>query len=196
MDQALVQARISRGLAKAALIVGAAFTQYRPTGTMDPLLDGSAIGTVFSAVDASASLALESPVAPGHPFAHLIADTSLLQSGDYLVGSDIYFVSRIEPLRPAWCVLCNVTLSILDTAQSTTAGTNSYGGVTSAGNTLLARGWPMSMLGKTRGEQDVTKLPSDTRAAFFEGAHARHTRSHARAGALPPRTPLRRSTRS
>ena len=40
--------------------------------------------------------------------------------------------------------------------------------MTSASNTLLASAWPMSILAKTRSEQDVTKLPSDTRSAFFE----------------------------
>ena len=168
MDQTHIQAHISKGLAKAASIIGTGLTQYRPVTTMDPILAGSAIGTVMCAVDVNATFTFASPVPPEHPFTFLLADPGLLQAGDYLVGTDTYFVSRIEPLQPAWCVLCNMTLDILDTAQSSSAGSNSYGGVTSANNTLLARGWPMSMLAKTRGEQDVTKLPSDTRSAFFE----------------------------
>lgn len=169
MDQARIQLRIAKGLAKAASIVGTSFVQYRPATALDPLLAGSSIRTMPCAVDINASLTLASPVPPGHPFTLLLADPTLLQPGDYLVGSaDTYFVSRIQPLQPAWCVLCNIVFNILDTAQTTTAGTNSYGGVTSASNTLLARAWPMGMFAKTRGEQDVTKLPSDTRSAFFE----------------------------
>jgi hypothetical protein len=168
MDQAQIQLQISKGLAKAASIIGTGLTQYRPTTPLDPLLAGSAIGVVNCAIDTETGLTFQAPAPPGHPFALLLADPGLLQAGDYLVGIDTYFVSRIEPLQPAWCVLCNMTLDILDTSQSSSAGTNSYGGATSANDTLLARGWPMSMLAKTRGEQDVTKLPSDTRSAFFE----------------------------
>ena len=168
MEQASVQGHISKGLAKAAAVLGTNSTQYRPTKSMDPLLVGSAIGTLACAFDFSPGLDLTISTPPGHPFVRLIADPDQVQPGDYLVGSATYFVSRAEALQPAWCVLCNMVLNVLDTAQTTAAGTNSYGGVTSTGDTLLARGWPMSMLAKTRGEQDVTKLPSDTRSAFFE----------------------------
>ncbi len=168
MDQAAVQTHIARGLAKAASIVGATFTQYRATSPMNPLASSNVIATLPCAMDVDASLSLASATPPDHPFAHLIADPGQLQAGDYLVGSATYFVSRVEVLQPTWCVLCNMTFNILDTAQATAAGTNSYGGMTSASNTLLAQAWPMSILAKTRSEQDVTKLPSDTRSAFFE----------------------------
>ena len=168
MDQATVQAHIGRGLGKAASIVGADFTLYRPTSSMSPLASGNMVSTLRCATDMDSSLRLASATPPGHPFVHLIADPGSLRSGDYLVGSETYFVSRVEVLQPAWCVLCNMTFDILDTAQTTAAGTNSYGGMTSASNTLLASAWPMSILAKTRSEQDVTKLPSDTRSAFFE----------------------------
>lgn len=168
MNQTIIQARIGYGLAKAASIVGASFAQYRPTGASNPLLAGSSINTLPCAMDHNPSLTLAAPVPPGHPFAILLADPGQVQPGDYLVGSDTYFISRIQPLQPAWCVLCNMTMNVLDTAQATAAGTNAYGGVSTATNTMLASGWPMSVLAKTRGEQDVTKLPSDTRAAFYE----------------------------
>ena len=168
MNQATIQTRISRGLAKAASILGQPFAQYRPLTSFDPLLTGSAIATLFCAFDYGPDLTLIKPTPADHPFAMLIADPGSVELGDYISGEDTYFVSRVEPLRPAWCVLCNMTMNVLDTAQTTTAGTNSYGGVTSATNTILASGWPMSVLSKTRGAQDITKLPSDTRSAFFE----------------------------
>ncbi|WP_428394149.1 hypothetical protein [Lichenicoccus sp.] len=167
VDQATVQVHVAGGLGKAASILGAELAQYRPTAPMDPLAAGNSMGGVFCAVD-NPGLAFASPVPPDHPFSILLADPRRLLVGDYLVGEDTYFVSRIQPLQPAWCVLCNMTLDILDTTQPTSAGTNAYGGVTSGTNTLLARGWPMSVLSKTRGETDVTKLPSDTRSAFFQ----------------------------
>ena len=167
MDQALVQMHVARGLGKAASILGANFAQYRPTAPLDPLLGGSSIGSLLCAFD-NPGLTLALPIAPDNPYAILLADPGDVVVGDYLVGDDTYFVSRVQALQPAWCVLCNMTLDILDTAQPTAAGTNAYGGVTSATNTLLARGWPMSVLSKTRGEADITKLPSDTRSAFFQ----------------------------
>ena len=168
MDQARVQGLIDRGLARAASILGVEFSQYRPSTAMDPLLAGSSMQMLHCVFDYSPGLDLKAPTPYGHPFTHLIGDPAQIQAGDYLVGDETFFVSRVERLHPAWCVLCNMTLNILDTAQTTSAGTNSYGGVTSASNTMVARGWPMSMLAKTRGEQDITKLPSDTRSAFYE----------------------------
>lgn len=168
MNQAQLQALISNGMAKAASILGRGLTQYRPVTTMDPVLAGSDIGTVVCSIDLNAAFTFVFPVPTEHPFTVLLADTRLLQAGDYLVGNHTYFVSRIEPLKPAWCVLCNRTLDVLDTAQLLSAGANTYGGITSSNDTLLARGWPMSMLAKTRSEEDVTKLPSDTRSAYFE----------------------------
>ena len=168
MDQANVQLHVNRGLARVAAVLGSGFLQYRPSSAFDPVLAGSSIGTLPCIFDYNPNLSLQTPTPPGHPFVHLIGDPGQVQANDYLVGPETYLVSRVEALRPAWCVLCNKILNILDTAQTTVAGTNTYGGVTSANNTLLARGWPMSVLAKTRGEQDVTKLPSDTRSAFYE----------------------------
>lgn len=168
MDQARVQSHIGRGLAKAASILGTAFAQYRPATPLDPLLPGSLVGMLPCAIGSNSNIHFEVPSSSDQGFALLLADPTKLLAGDYLVGPDTYFVSRIEPLLPAWGVLCNMTFDILDTAQVTAPGTNVYGGVLSANNTLLARGWPMSMRAKARGEQDPTKLPSDTRSAFFE----------------------------
>jgi len=168
MNQAIVQAHIDLGLAKAAAALGASLQHYRPASAMNPISPATSLSTLTAAFDAESRLAVRSATPPGHPFALLISDPSQVDEGDYLVGADTYFVSRIEPLRPAWVVLCNGIFDILDTAQTTSAGTNSYGGVTSSGDTLVASGWPMSMLSKTRGEPDVTKLPSDTHSAFYE----------------------------
>lgn len=168
MNQDAVSARIAAGLAKAALILGADFTQYRPTTSLDPLRPGSSIAVLCCAVDHDSDLGFASPTPPDRPFALLLADPGAVQPGDYLVGSDTYFISRKLPFQPAWCVLCNGQFDILDTNQSTSAGANAYGGVTSSNNTLVAQGWPMSVLEKQHSGLEIAILPSDTRLAFFE----------------------------
>ena len=84
------------------------------------------------------------------------------------MGDDTHFVARIEPLRPALCVLCNQVVDFLDADVITTAGTNAYGGRTDDTDALIAQGWPVSMSARTHSEQDVTKLPSDTRSAYYD----------------------------
>ena len=168
MDQSRLQALIARGLARCGFITGASFLQYRPTQSMDPIGSGTSIATITCAFDFSRDMNLVTPTPPGHPFVLMLLDPALVLAGDLLVGTETYFVSRVQVLQPAWCVLCNAVLSIVDVAATTLAGTNVYGGQVSATNTILASAWPASMLAKSRGEQDVTKLPSDTRAAYFE----------------------------
>lgn len=84
------------------------------------------------------------------------------------MGDATWFVAHIEPLRPPSCILCNhiVTLLIPDTASN--AGSNAYGGRTAQTDMAVAGGWPASVLAKTHIEMDPTRLPSDTKVAFFE----------------------------
>ncbi len=92
----------------------------------------------------------------------------MVQQGDYLVGDEIHFVAKVEPLRAALCVLCDQTVDFLNTAVATTAGSNGYGGRTSDTDLVVAQGWPVSMAARNRAGQDITKLPSDTKAAYYE----------------------------
>ena len=168
MDQIRLQSLIGRGLALCGSITGGTYLQYRPTTALDPISVSTPIATLNCAFDFSKDLQLLTPTPPGHPFVLVLVDPGRLLAGDLLVGADTYFISRVEALQPAWAVLCNATVSLVDTAPATSPGANSYGGQVVAANLLVASGWPASMLAKNRGEQDVTKLPSDTRAAYFE----------------------------
>ena len=168
MDQSRLQALIGRGLALCGSITGAKYLQYRPSQALNPIGPAALIATLTCAFDLSRDLSLLTPTPPGHPFVLMLVDPALVLPGDLLVGTETYFVARVQVLQPAWCVLCNAAFNIIDTAAQTTAGANVYGGQVSATDPPLASGWPASMLAKSRGEQDITKLPSDTRAAFFE----------------------------
>ncbi len=97
-----------------------------------------------------------------------MGDTSVLLPGDYLVGANTWFVSHLEPLRPASCILCNHTVTISTPAAASQAGTNAYGGRTALTDTILASGWPASVLAKTHIDIDPTRLPSDTKTSYYE----------------------------
>ena len=167
MLQTFVNQKIAYGLARAASILGVSQALYRPTSPMSPV-SGTPYGNIYCAFDVTADFRLISTAQPNHAYVTLLADPALVQQGDYLVGDDTHFVARTEPLRPALCVLCDQVLDVLSSDVTTSAGTNAYGGRTSGTDTVIAQGWPVSMSARTRGEQDTTKLPSDTRAAYYD----------------------------
>ena len=167
MLQTIVNQRIAYRLAKAASVVGVSQALYRPATSLLPV-SGMPYGSIYCAFDVTPDFRLISTAQPNHSYVTLLADPRLVQQGDYLVGDDTHFVARIEPLRPALCVLCDQVLDVLNTDVTTSAGTNSYGGRTSSTDTVIAQGWPVSMSARTRGEQDTTKLPSDVKAAYYD----------------------------
>ena len=91
----------------------------------------------------------------------------MVQAGDYIVGEDTHFVARVDPLRPALCVLCNQTVNVLNPDATTSAGTNAYGGGTSVTGTVIAQGWPVSMLLRSRTDTVDARLPDDVKAGSF-----------------------------
>lgn len=167
MLQSIINTKIALGLARAASIVGSTQALYRPTSANLPTT-GTPFASIYCAFDVKPDFKLLSTAQPNHSYAALLADPTIVQRGDYIVGEDTYFVSRVEPLRPALCVLCDQTVDFLSTDTTTVAGTNSYGGRTTDTDTVIAEGWPVSMSARTRGDVDVTKLPSDTRAAYYD----------------------------
>ncbi len=167
MLQSLLNKRIANGLAKSAAINGVAELLFRPSGLSGPVA-GPPFGTLYCAFDVAPDFKLLSTARPDHAYASLLADPTLVRQGDYLVGEDTHFVARVEPLRPALCVLCTQTVDFLVSDVQTSAGANGYGGRTAETDAIVAGGWPVSMSARSRAGTDVTKLPSDTRAAFYE----------------------------
>ena len=167
MDQARLSTLIAHGLARSAQVTGAPYQILRPDSTVDPL-NGAPIGSIMSIFDSSTALSLKGGEDRNGSFASLIGDCSLLKAGDYLVGSDTWFVSHIEPLRPAVCVRCNNMISIKSPLAAFTTGSLSYGGRVPATDTILASGWPGSLLTKTHLDGSTAKLPGDVRTVFVE----------------------------
>jgi hypothetical protein len=164
--QSTLSARIAYGLGKAADIVGNAQAQYRPTTANAPVA-GSPLRMLTCAFDNSPTFIMRSTALPGHPFSVLLGDPSLVQAGDFIIGDDTHFVARVEPLRPALCILCNQVVNILNPDVTSTAGTNAYGGRTADTDTTIAQGWPVSMLLRTRTDTEDARLPGDIKAGSF-----------------------------
>ena len=167
MDQARLSALIARGLLQAAEVTGSSYQILRPESTIDPL-KGTPVGVVMSIFDPSVALSLQGGEDQNGSFASLIGDYSLLKPGDYLVGAETWFVSHIEPLRPAVCVRCNNVVSIKNPLGAFATGSSSYGGRVPATDTMLASNWPASLLTKTHLDGSAAKLPGDTRTVFVE----------------------------
>ena len=165
--QPTINARIALGLTKAASILGTNQALYRPTTAFLPT-SGSPDASIQCAFDVNPDFKLLATAQPGHNYAIMLADPTLVQQGDYLVGDDVHFVARVEPLRPALCVLCTQVVDFLNINTATSIGTNAYGGRTDDTDALIAQGWGVSMSARTHSEQDVTKLPSDTRSAYYD----------------------------
>ena len=158
---------VASGLGQAGRVLGSAHMICRPTSAINVLVD-VAVGTVTGVFDPADTFTLVSSDYRKQCQAYFLGDASLLQAGDYLIGLQTWFVCQIEALRPASCILCNRTLSVMAPATASSAGVNSYGGATQATNAILASGWPASVLAKTHIEIDPTRLPSDTKTSFFE----------------------------
>ncbi len=167
MNQGGLNALIASGLAKAAQRLGSPYSIFRPTNAVNPLTVAP-IGTVMAVFDPSVSLTLTGVEDRNASSASLIGDFSSLQQGDYLVGSNTWFVSHIEPLRAASCVRCNHTLSIRSPLGAFTTGPGSYGGRLPATDIILASGWPASVLTKTHLDTATARLPGDVRTVFVE----------------------------
>ncbi len=167
INQARLNALIARGLGEAASRLGASYQQFRPTTPINPLL-AAPIGTLQAVIDPNPALTLVESDDRRDVEGTLIGNFSALQSGDYLVGSNTYFVSHLEPLRPATCILCNHTLSVLEAPGTGAAGINPYGGVPLSEDVVVASGWPASILAKSHSEGDPARLPSDVKTAYVQ----------------------------
>ena len=167
MDQIRLNALIAAGLGQAAERVGTPFQVYRPLNALSAIT-GAPIGTVMAAFDPAIALTLMGGEDRNGCFASLLGDFSQLQQSDYLIGSETWFVSHIEPLRAAVCVRCNHVLSIKSPLGAFVTGPSSYGGRVPATDTVLASGWPASVLTKTHLDASTAKLPGDVRTVFVE----------------------------
>jgi hypothetical protein len=174
VTQAAIQAHVAFGYAKAAAVLGAAVQQIRPTTAFLPLTQPvHATPTAF--FDQDASFGMKKPWSrrtAGGAEGFVAIDTTDVLPGDILVGADVYFVTRYEPIRPCQVVLTDTLMDILEPAAAATPGVIQPGVVSQQGRTstntpVIATGWPAAKRAGGRSEIDATKLPSDARATSW-----------------------------
>lgn len=179
MYQALVQQKVARGYAKAALRLGAATAQYRPASLTAPM--ATAYATFLAAFNNDRTFGFDGPALWDKPAVFGLFDTTDVQSGDLLTcAGENYFVARLEPFRPPLCMLCNRVVSIA--GQPGQGGTNGDGAVCTdvgasddygtAGDTsdqaTLASGWPAFIQIKNKGNAVGDGIPGSIKAADYE----------------------------
>ncbi|QOF94211.1 hypothetical protein IFJ82_09625 [Novacetimonas hansenii] len=179
MYQALVQQKVAKGYAKAALRLGATTTQYRPASLTAPM--GTVHATFLAAFNNDRKFGFDGPALWSKPAVFGLFDTTDVQSGDLLTcAGENYFVARLEPFRTPLCMLCNRVVSIAGQAgQGSTNGdgavctdvgaSDSYG---TAGNTTnqttLITGWPAFIQIKGKGIPTGDGIPGSIKAADYE----------------------------
>ena len=168
MNGALLQDIIRNGLGRAAIVIGDWCDLYRPSGTADPISAGNRILRMHASFAAASGYG--QPVSFGQPTWHGVFDAAYTRPGDYLVRvSDTtqaddpatWFIAAQQPLLPILCVRASRTVSLARAAAPNAAGVNTYGGVTTAGNTVLATNWPASLLTAGGAGMDAAALPAD-----------------------------------
>ncbi len=181
MKLAGIDGKVSRGFALAAARLGYGLAQYRPVAASRPV-SGVPLSVVTGYFDPTKGLSYREAAAWGKPVVELVASSSGLAVGDYLVvqadpalptlSVETAFVSRIEPARPMLAVLCNAVLDLLasgSTARQSAIGYQPPADPAAATDIVLASGWPASVLVKTRsGEAPPARLPTDVRSASYE----------------------------
>ena len=172
MDQCRLQARINYGLGRAARHLGAPVDICRPTDASSDNWTCIDFGRMAK-MEVDPDYGHKRPADIGKPRYYLLGDCTGLCPGDYLRGNQgTFFIASMEPNVGALCEVCNRTLDLLETADAANPDAGGYStnpdGRTDATDVLLLKGWPASVLTKTRGDTPPSKLPGDVRAAYFE----------------------------
>ena len=167
MDQQRLGKLIAEGMGQAATRLGGSYTVTRPVAALSPFAV-EPIGTIMAIFDPNVALTVTSTDDRKGNLGNLIGDFSLLAPGDYLVGTDTWFVSHIEPLRAPVCVRCNQTISICVPDESFTTGLTSYGGRLPSTDKIVAAGWPANVQLKSHLEAPATRLPADAKTMLSE----------------------------
>lgn len=162
-----MQALVAAGLTRAGLRCGGSYAVQRPTGPFDPV-DALAVANVVGIFDPDPAFRLVAVEERRAAVASFLGDCGPLLHGDYLVGAETWFVSRLEKLRAASCTRCNAIVTVKSPASRFTTGSAAYGGRLPSTDVVVARNWPASLLDKSHVEMNAARLPTDVRTNFVE----------------------------
>lgn len=163
-----IQVKVNKGYAKAASHLGLQYDFFRPSGPNNPLDQANRVTAVDVAFDAS-TFTFSKPNMYAKNVWYFMADVSLIEPGDYLVGpGGTFFVAAKQALLPPAAVQCNHTVNLNRPANLTQVGALGYNAGTVADGPAVAVGWPASVLTKSSGATGDTRLPRDTRLPWLE----------------------------
>lgn len=167
VSQATIQAKVNKGSAIAAVKAGVACAWFRANSAANPLAGGNQRGTLQVLLDTSAGMGQRAPRRRDKPEEWFGAfDITGVALGDYLVtpASETFFITTLDPFRPARLVLCNRVVAISEPAPMQGVGEIAgYGGDEAGLETVLASGWPCAIAQGNRVEPAAAALPGDVR---------------------------------
>jgi hypothetical protein len=167
MPLAHIQDRIRWGLNVAARAIGSPTDAYRPKGPSDPVAAVNRflrLNAAFSAPDNR----FQQPSGYGSALWHGIFDAAYTQVGDYLMqGDTTWFIAAQQNLLPVLCVLAGRVVSFARAAAPSSAGVNTYSGITTDTNTPLLTNWPASILGVGGAGLPEAGLPTDSTVPYW-----------------------------
>jgi len=168
MDGTKLQSKIYIGYGKAALRLGLAFAQYRPSMAINPLSSPPVNPALLASFNAE-DMKYGKPNKYAKPTWYCLADGTGMQVFDYLIrGDKTYFIAAMQPLLPILAVDCNRVINITrPQLQTQVGGVTDYEGTTAANETPLMIGWPASILQGTKGEKGEVQLPGDARNPWW-----------------------------
>jgi hypothetical protein len=152
----------------AGSVLGAPYAQYRPNSANSPTANANQIGTVNAWITPDQAGKGNKAADYGKPVWYGLFDPTLTQPGDYLIGDKgTFFIASQIPPEPMQVVMCNAVVSVAQPQGMSSVGKqSSYGGDQRATETVMASGWPCSMLNGTKGKAGTTHLPDDTDMAW------------------------------
>ncbi len=167
MSHEHIQDRIYWGLNVAARNIGRTTDVYRPSTGTAPLAAGNRV-LRFNAAFTGPDNKFRKPSGYGDAVWHGVFDAAYTRVGDYLLQrDDIWFIAAQQDLLPVLCVKTNRVVSFSRSDAPSTAGVNSYSGVTTDTNTLLLTDWPASIIGVGGSGLPHADLPSDQSVPYW-----------------------------
>jgi len=163
MDGATLQDRLYRASGRTAALIGASCDLLRPHGPDFPLTETNRLLRLPAAFVPLGGK-LHRPVTQSDPLWEGLFDAAYTKPGDILrrrTDGAVFFIAAQQPLLPVLCVHAPRLVSITRPAAPNSAGLNLYGGTITATDTVLAQGWPASILTDGRSGTGLANIEAE-----------------------------------
>jgi hypothetical protein len=165
MNGATMQAKLYKGMAKAAAKMGLTCSLYRP------LIATAPFGNLVTSLPAQFRVddKFSKPNTYGKPQWLAFVDGSQTAVGDILQGPQgTFFIAAMQQLLPILVVETNHTITLARCAIPGGFGAQTYNADTAGTETAYATGWPASILKGPKGEANEVGLPGDVRQPWWD----------------------------